>query len=145
MRVILRSMISMSAADGTLEEGEIVIIQMVSRVVFGWPVDEQLIREICDKMIDEGADISEELSDLCSQVTAEDADLAVKAITMVALADGEVSDEESQRLSNYAGALQLTSDRFSNCIAEARATIAQIIAAQNAPEERATEPAPAYG
>ena len=125
--VILRSMISMAAADGRLDEKEIGMVRAVTRSIFGTELDESAIREMSQKMISGGGNIATELASAQHAVTPEDANLAVTGMAMVAMADGTMDVHENERLESYARALEVDQVRFDKAIEKARAAIAQLI------------------
>ena len=126
-RVIARCMISMTTVEGGLSRDEIAIIQLVARQALGGNLSEELIQQTYDQMIRGGSDISEELRDIWDQVTVDDADIAVKAAAMVALADNDLSQAEEERLIGYANALRLGNDRFQRCYSEAVGVIQRLL------------------
>lgn len=134
--VILRSMISMAAADGRLDEEEVGMIRIVTRSVFGNELGEEAIRDMSQKMISGRGNIADELASVSQIVTWADADLAVTGMAMVALADGNMDETETARLEEYAGALNVDQERFDAALDKARATVAQIFAPPS--EEPAT-------
>lgn len=124
--VILRSMISMAAADGKLEESEVGMIKVVTRMVFGTELADATIREMSAKMIADNSDITAELRSLQQVVSWEDADLAVLGMAMVAMSDGEMAARETSRLEDYAGALGVDQERFDTALEKARTNVAKL-------------------
>lgn len=124
--VILRSMISMAAADGKLEESEVEMIKVVTRLVFGTELADATIREMSGKMIAENSDITGELDSLRQIISWEDADLAVLGMAMVAMSDGDMAARETARLEDYAGALGVDQVRFDTALEKARANNAKL-------------------
>ena len=135
--VILRSMISMAAADGRLDESEVTMIRVVTKLVFGQELAEQKIRDMSAQMIAENSDITAELMSLQQIVTWEDADLAVVGMAMVAMSDGDMDALETARLEDYAGALGVDQDRFDASLEKARANVVKLTAPV---EEEASAP-----
>lgn len=129
--VILRSMISMAAADGRLDEEEIKMVRAVTRSIFGSELDEATMREMSQKMISGHGNIASELASVQHAVTPEDADLAVTGMAMVAMADGDMDALETQRLESYASALGVSQDRFEKALAKAREGVAQLFGAKD--------------
>lgn len=124
--VILRSMISMAAADGRLDDNEIAMVRAVTRSIFGSELDEATIREMSQKMMSGGGNLTNELAAVQHAVRDEDADLAVTGMAMVAMADGEMDATETERLETYSGALGVDQERFDNALEKARAAVAQL-------------------
>ncbi|WP_299192057.1 TerB family tellurite resistance protein [uncultured Erythrobacter sp.] len=145
--VILRSMISMAAADGKLDEEEVGMIRVVSRSVFGSELGEDTIRDMSAKMISGRGDISQELASVADIVSWEDADLAVTGMAMVAMADGNMDEAETARLEDYAGALGVDQERFDRALEKARVAVAQIFApkAEGEAQAPAADAAPQPG
>ena len=125
--VILRSMISMAAADGHLDDEEVGMIQLVTRSIFGSELGEDTIRDMSRNMISGRGDLSIELARVADVLTSEDADLAVTGMAMVAMADGSMDESESARLEDYANALNVDQQRFDGALEKAREAITQIL------------------
>ena len=124
--VILRSMISMAAADGRLDESEVDMIKVVTRSVFGTELADATIRDMSTQMISSKVDLTAELQGLQNVISWADADLAVLGMAMVAMSDGVMDDVETARLEDYAGALGVDQERFDTALEKARANIAKL-------------------
>lgn len=117
INVLLRSMVATAAADDSLADNEIAIIQMVCRQVTGAELDPDTVKNVFEEM--KGHDFADELGRIRSQVTSEGAELAVKCCLLVAFADGDFDESEDNRIGNIAGTLGVTGDRFKRCAEEA--------------------------
>lgn len=130
VRVVLRSMIAMTAADEKLDEGEVAIIRLVSQACFGQPLDKEAIEECFQQMKGDLTAFEDELNRIGGQVTEEGAFTALKAACMVAMADGEVHQSEIQAVRKLAGALRVGGDKLEDCVSSARAAINELLHAQ---------------
>ena len=142
--IILRGMISMAAADGVLDDSEVAMIRIVSRSVFGSDLPEEEIRKRAGDMLSGGSDIRAELVSLQQAVTWDDANLAITGMAMIAMSDGEMDAQETARLEDYAGALEMDQDRFDESLNKARQAIAELFDPKDAgPAPVSNGPAPA--
>lgn len=135
VRLLLRSMIAIAAADGTLDDGEIVLIQIISKALLGGEIEESRIREVFNQM--KGKDYLEEIASIASEVTPMGAELAVRSAVMVSLSDGEMTSDEHILISRIAAKLGVAGDRLKHCVSEAHSLYQHIIDAPNSDQNAA--------
>ncbi len=121
VRLLLGSMVAVSAADGSLPEAEISLIQAVAFAVMEMDVARQLILDAFDRFRE--VDFVAEIPHLAEAVAPGVAELALKCAVVVARADGELSDSEFLTIYRIAAALGVSRRRTSLCIEEGRALL----------------------
>lgn len=117
VRVLLRSMIAVAAADGRLDDGEIIMINEISASLLGEEIGEKTIRNIFDAIV--GRDYVEELSLIAREVSPAGAELAVKGAILVGRSDGKFDEMESALTTQIASLLCVSGDRLTQCATEA--------------------------
>lgn len=134
VRVIVRSMIAMAAADGELEPGEVTMIQMITQSMFGTPLSEDDISKAYEEFPAGGFGVLEEIGRVSGQLKPEFARLALKSMSMVAMSDGQLDEKEEQLLMAVGQKLGIGADEIQHQFDEANQTIAEIIRASDASE-----------
>ena len=131
LKVIVRGMIAVAAADNKLDESEIIVIEMITYSLFGKALDRHTIKTIYQDMQKNKKNVIEEFESIANQVTPNAAHLAVKAATMVALSDGEFHKNEFNKITSIAELLQIEADQFVEILDEAKNAIDALIQSQN--------------
>lgn len=119
----LRCLIAMAAADGRLDDREVLVIRHVGAHYFGYDFGDQMIRDLYKKMgkkIDVEAEINGNLGGKSLQ--DEDAIHALfHGVVHVAACDGEVSKNERDLLQHIGQSLRLKRETIDAMIDKARA------------------------
>lgn len=126
-QAILRAMLAIAAADGSLDAREIALIRDVSEAMLDGPFSEAQIRAACGEMRRGEINIYQEMSSRRAELTPLGAELAVKAAMMVALADGALHDEEEKEILSMAQVLRVEDARLQAALTEARAAAAEML------------------
>lgn len=125
VRVLLRSMLAVAAADGRLDEGEVLMINTVSSSLLGEEVGELRIRELFDDIKDQ--DFLSELSNFAGEVTPSGAELAIVGAVLVAKSDGEYDQSEQTLTAQIALRLGVKGDRLAACVQDAHSMYEKMI------------------
>jgi tellurite resistance protein len=118
IRALVRSMIAIASADQVLQNSEIeMIISLVQRTV-GLNLDEPTIRGIADGMLKKGYSLHDDLKSTQAQISQPMKDLMIKVGYFVAVADGNLGEDEWTRLWELASTLGTSRERFNGLIQE---------------------------
>lgn len=114
-------MVAVSAADGSLPESEITLIQAVAYSVLELDIGRQLILDAFNRFMK--VDFVGEIPHLVETIAPGVAEVSLKCAVVVARADGELSDSEFLTIYRIAAALGVSRRRTSLCIEEGRALL----------------------
>jgi uncharacterized membrane protein YebE (DUF533 family) len=115
--VLIRSMVAVAAADRTIAEGEVAMIEDVSAGLLGEKIPRWRIEQMLDRT--KGRNAVDLIARAARQATPEGIDLAVKGAVWAGRADGALTDAEGQVISAIAARLGVSGHRLRQCIAEA--------------------------
>ena len=122
--ILLRSMVAISASDGTLSEDEVSLIQSVGSSIIGRPIERARIESAFRQMrSDNFANFESEMNHLAGRVTPAGAEQAVKGAVMVAIVDDQLYKEEEDRVLYISDMLGVSRLRFSTLCDEASAEL----------------------
>lgn len=121
VRLLLGSMVAVSAADGSLSDSAISLIQAVAHAALDMDVGRKHILDAFHRFRE--VDFVSEISPAAGTIAPGVAELALKCAVIVARADGELSDAEFLMIYRIAAALGLPRRRTSLCIEEGRALL----------------------
>ena len=107
-RAVKRTMVMMMMADGVVDAEEIKTIREVYANVMDRELPEEAVRDEIRKAKQSHRSLTEQLSQLAGGLNSEGKEIVLKAAFLVAMADGELHDDEKQLLVNIGEALQMT-------------------------------------
>ncbi len=138
VRILLRSMIAVAAADGVLRDSEVYVIELITKSFIGQALSRDTILGVFETMKGKDYSIHDELERVSNQVSPDGAAMAIKAASMVAMADGDFSEPERLEISRMANLLKLSDQQIKEYIGDARSSINRLLDAQD--RARAAEP-----
>ena len=108
-QAIKRMMVAMMIADGTIEDSELEVIQNVYQKLTGIDLPQEVLGEEIRQTKVEGRDVTNTLAEIAGNLNDAGKEMVVKAAFLVAIADGEIQDEEKELISQIGHSLQMSS------------------------------------
>jgi tellurite resistance protein len=113
-------MVSVSAADGDLDEAELATISTIVYRLTGQYLDANTIVDLAAEMRKADTPIGSTIAELRGRLSPDFDVLIARACYLVATADGDVSDVEERRLIEILRGLRLTKQQIAEVTEEAR-------------------------
>ena len=115
---VRRVMVLMMLADGVIDEAEITTICEIYQRIAEQPLSPERVREEAAVAQREGLGVHQYLASLVGSLNDAGKEMVVKAAHFVAAADGGVTDDERQLLSEVGKALEMSTAHFRGVLAE---------------------------
>ena len=107
-RAVKRTMVMMMLADGVVDDEEIATIQRLYRSVAGRELSDEQVQEEIEAAQRSRRSLVDQLTELAGGLNDEGEEIVVQAAYYVAMADGEVQDEEVELLESIGNALGMS-------------------------------------
>ena len=113
-RAIRKSMAIMVLADGKIEDSEVTAMTQIYNAITGKDVAEDVMLEEIEETKNEGLDIRTYLKNINGLVNKEGKELVVRALLLIAYADGEFDEEEQKALTDALSEMDISKSDFAN-------------------------------
>jgi len=130
VRVLVRAMIAVSAADSHLHDSEVLGIQMVCNDVLNIDLPESEIKKIFDGFDGNHEEIVEEICDLRKQMTEAGRRTALLGCSIVAMSDGKAATVENELLFKLGAAFEISNSDIHEICQEGFQIVRDLVARQ---------------
>ena len=107
-QAIKRTMVAMMIADGAIEDSELEVIQGVYQNLTGIDLSNEVLEEEIRQAKGEGRDVTNTLADIVGYLNNAGKEMVIKAAFLIAVADGEIQDEEELLIGQIARSLEMS-------------------------------------
>lgn len=111
LRALVRAMVAMATADGTLDDKEISMIVGIYRDLIGHPLERSLVVKISETMQVPHFSIHDDLGLTQAEISESMKETIIEACYLVMVADGAIDETEKHRISEVAMTLKIPVER----------------------------------
>ncbi len=115
---VLKSMVLMMVSDGVSDLGELSAIRDIYRRMTGRPITDTQIESLAKDISSSRASLRDYVGNVSSQLNVGGKEMVVRALYMVAMADGSIAPQEQRLLDAASSALDISPERVRAVIAE---------------------------
>ncbi len=119
-KTLINCLVAMAASDGILHENEVDVISVILKELTGLDINKEIICEAYESYQDSNiVSVYDILNSDKNDIGDDMKELIIKASYLIMISDGDIAEQETEKLSEIAALLDVKEDKFVRLIREA--------------------------
>jgi len=119
-KTLINCLVAMAASDGILHEKEVDVILVILKKITGLDINKEIICEAYESYQDSNiVSVYDILNSAKNNIGDDMKELIIKASYLIMISDGDIAEQETEKLSEIAALLDVKEDKFVRLIREA--------------------------